>query len=88
MAWNAGGGADVDTTSAATVAQSFPVHLRLVRSGAAYTGYYSADGISWTPVATASLAAAAVAPSQDAALFHTAGSAQPTEADFTDLAVH
>jgi hypothetical protein len=66
---------------------ALPVQLRLVRSGASYTGYYSTDGSTWTQVATATVAAAAAAPTQDAALFQTAGAILPSEADFTGLSV-
>ncbi len=87
MAWNASGGAAVDTTSptAGAPAPGLPVHLRLVRDGAVYTGYYSTDGTTWTQVGTATVAASAAAATQDVGLFHTAASTSATEADFTGL---
>ncbi len=87
MAWNASGGATVDTTSptAGAPVPGLPVHLKLVRDGAVYTGYWSTDGATWTQVGTATVAASAAAPAQDAGLFHTAASASATEADFTGL---
>ncbi len=87
MAWNASGGTTVDTTGPATGAPTvtLPVRLELVRAGDVYTGYYSTDGTTWTRVATATVAAAAAGASQDVGLFHTAGSASATEADFTGL---
>jgi alpha-galactosidase len=87
MAWNATGGTTVDTTSptAGAPVATLPVHLKLVRDGATYTGYYSTDGTTWTQVGTATVAGAAAAATQDVALFHTAASASATEADFTGL---
>jgi alpha-galactosidase len=85
MAWNATGGATVDTTTptAGAPTATAPVHLRLVRDGSTYTGYYSTDGTTWTQVGTATVAAAAAGATQDAGLFHTAASASATEAEFT-----
>ncbi|MET3803776.1 alpha-galactosidase [Nakamurella sp. UYEF19] len=86
MSWDAGGGATVDTSSALSAAQVYPVQLRLVRNGAVYTGYFSPDGTTWTQVAVATLATAAA--TQDVGVFHTSGSATtPSEADFTGLTV-
>ena len=88
MAWNATGGATVDTTSptAGAPAPGLPVHLKLVRNDATtYTGYSSTDGAAWTQVGVATVSAAAAAATQDAGLFHTAASPSATEADFTTL---
>jgi alpha-galactosidase len=88
MSWNAGGGATVDTSSTASAAQTYPVHLRLVRNGTSYTGYWSTDGSTWTSVGTATVAAAAASGSQDVGLFHTSGDPTTrTEADFTGLTI-
>ena len=95
MAWAANGGSDVDTSAptvgpgSQTLSASYPVELKLVRSGTSYTGYYSTDsGTTWTEVATATLPSAAAAATQDAALFHTSGSAlAATDAEFTGLSV-
>jgi alpha-galactosidase len=88
MAWNAGAGATVDTSSTASAAQSYPIQLRLVRDGASYTGYWSTDGTTWNTVATATVAASAAAATQDVGLFHTSGDPTTrTEADFTGLTV-
>jgi alpha-galactosidase len=89
MAWNASGGTTVDTATPTTglTAQTLPVQLKLVRDGTNYTGYYSTDGTTWTQVGVATVAATAAATTQDVALFHTAGSAGATEADFTGLSL-
>ncbi|GAA3434024.1 hypothetical protein [Kutzneria kofuensis] len=43
------------------------MHLRLVRSGASYTGYYSEDGQTWSTVGT--VTAPGQAATQNAGLF-------------------
>ena len=66
-----------------------PVALRLVRSGSTYTGYYSTDrGVTWSPVDTVTVAAAASAGNQDVGIFHASGlSTWTTTATFKDLLV-
>jgi alpha-N-acetylglucosaminidase len=64
-----------------------PIALKLVRTGTSYVGSYSTDGMTWTTVGTVTLPAGASASTQDAGVFHTAGSASATEADFTDLSI-
>ena len=49
---------------------SAPVYLRLTRSGDAYTGECSGDGVSWTTVGTAT--PGGVAAAQDIGVFMTA----------------
>ena len=87
MAWNATGGATVDTAAPNTAAQPYPIHLKLVRAGTTYTGYYSTDGTNWIPVASSTVSPVAATGNQDVALFHTAGATSPSEADFTGLTV-
>ncbi|HEY2695178.1 MAG TPA: alpha-galactosidase [Pseudonocardiaceae bacterium] len=87
MAWDATGGSTVDTASANSATQPYPVRLKLVRSGTSYTGYYSTDGTTWIPVAIAAVSPVAAAGNQDVALFHTAGAASPSTASFTGLTV-
>jgi alpha-galactosidase len=90
MAWNAGGGADVDqhfTVPAVTV--KAPVALRLVRSGSTYSSYYSTDdGTTWYPVDTVTVAASASNGPQDVGVFHASGlQTWTTTATFSDLLV-
>jgi hypothetical protein len=92
MAWNAAGGADVDSHLAApSVIVRAPVGLRLVRRGRTYTGYYSTDrGRTWGPVGTVTVAAAAAASAgrQDVGVFHASGlSTWLTTARFRDFRV-
>jgi alpha-galactosidase len=88
MSWAAAGGPVVDTTSAQITGISAPVQLRLVRAGTSYAGYYSLDGSTWVPVATATLPAAASNPTQDVGIFTTSASAgAPGEADFGSFTV-
>ncbi|MBV9607332.1 MAG: alpha-galactosidase [Solirubrobacterales bacterium] len=91
MAWNAGGGQDVDSRyQVPGVLVRAPVTLRLVRDGATYAGYYSTNwGISWSPVDTVTVAGAAAAAQQDVGVFHASGlSTWTTTATFSDLTVH
>ncbi len=74
MAWNASGGADVDQHIVVpSVMVRAPVGLRLVRAGSTYTGYYSTDGTTWSPVGTVTVAASASAGTQDVGVFHASG---------------
>ncbi|MGO4430542.1 alpha-N-acetylglucosaminidase, partial [Streptomyces sp. MCAF7] len=52
LSWDADGNGRFDSIE---LSGSFtaPVHLRLTRSGNAYTGECSGDGVSWTTVGTA-----------------------------------
>jgi hypothetical protein len=64
-----------------------PVWLRLVRNGAQVSGYYSADGTTWTQVGSAVTPAGAAAV-EDAGMIATAHSAGAQgEADFSDFGV-
>jgi hypothetical protein len=75
---------DQDAGSAGVKA---PVWLRLVRNGGQVSGYYSADGTSWTQVGSA-VSPAGAATTEDAGMIATAHS--PTaqgEADFTAFTV-
>jgi alpha-galactosidase len=69
MEWNSDGNPFIDsvTPGNGTIPATVPVHLRLVRSGASYTGYYSTDGQQWNIVGTATVPAQAA--TQDAGLF-------------------
>jgi titin len=44
---------NADTTTIATVSVGLPVFLRLARTGDTFTGYYSGDGTTWTPLGSA-----------------------------------
>jgi alpha-galactosidase len=90
MAWNAAGGGDLDSwLQVPRVFAPPPVMLRLVRSGSAYTGYYSTDhGASWATVATVAVAAVASSGAQDVGVFHASGlNTWSTTATFEDLLV-
>lgn len=90
MAWNASGGQDVDSSyQVPNFMDRAAVSLRLVRSGATYTGYYSANrGQTWLPVATVTVAPSAAAARQDVGLFHASGlSTWTTTATFLDFGV-
>ncbi|MFE2185063.1 alpha-N-acetylglucosaminidase TIM-barrel domain-containing protein [Streptomyces sp. NPDC059455] len=69
LSWDADGNGTFDSIE---LSGSFtaPVHLRLTRSGNAYTGECSADGVSWTTVGTAT--PGGVADAQDIGVFMTA----------------
>ena len=40
-------------TSTLAVAEKFPDHLRLVKTGTTYAGYYSSDNMSWVRIRSA-----------------------------------
>jgi hypothetical protein len=93
MARNATGGGTVTQTSSSVSVGGYPVSLRLVRSGATYTGFYSTDGgITWKQVTTSTpvtLPPSTSNPTQDAGIYHTSGTAgSQTEADFTGLSMN
>ncbi|MDQ0912687.1 hypothetical protein QFZ22_008672 [Streptomyces canus] len=69
LSWDADGDGRFDSIE---LAGSFtaPVRLRLIRSGASYTGEASTDGVTWTTVGTATPSGAAAA--QDVGVFMTA----------------
>jgi alpha-galactosidase len=75
MEWNSDGNPYIDsvTPGNGTIAAAVPVHLRLVRAGATYTGYYSTDGQTWATVGTATVPGQAA--TQDAGLFVVSASA-------------
>jgi len=75
MEWNSDGNPYIDsvTPGNGTIPATVPVHLRLVRAGATYTGYYSTDGQTWTTVGTATVPGQAA--TQDAGLFVVSASA-------------
>jgi alpha-N-acetylglucosaminidase len=68
LSWDADGNGGFDSISMAGSAA--PVHLRLRREGASYTGEYSADGATWTTVGTATPGGPAAV--QDVGVFMTA----------------
>jgi len=69
LTWDADGNGTFDSIAVAGSAAA-PVHLRLRRNDASYTGEYSADGETWTTVGTATPAGAGAA--QDVGVFMTA----------------
>ena len=88
LEWASGGGNFINSVTPpnGTIPESLPVWLKLVRNGAAYTGYYSFDGQDWLAVGTATLSAQAG--TQDAGMFvtsHAAGS--PAQVVFDGFSV-
>ncbi|HTI20119.1 MAG TPA: NEW3 domain-containing protein [Kutzneria sp.] len=75
MEWNSDGNPYIDsvTPGNGSIPATVPVHLRLVRSGTSYTGYYSKDGQTWSTVGTATVPGQAA--TQDAGLFVVSASA-------------
>lgn len=74
LQWDANGDGVLDSyvkTGAGTVRA--PVWLKLTRAGMSFTGYYSTDGVTWTPAGSATMASAATA--QDAGMIATAHNA-------------
>jgi len=69
LTWDADGNGTFDSIATAGAATA-PVHLRLSRTGGAYTGAYSTDGENWVTVGTAT--PAGVAGGQDVGVFMTA----------------
>jgi alpha-galactosidase len=58
LEWDDNGGTSIDSVTPAngTIADTVPVYLKLVvGSGGIYTGYYSADGSTWTEVGAATV---------------------------------
>jgi alpha-galactosidase len=90
LAWNGGGGRDVDQhVSVGSGTVKAPVGLRLVRRDSVYAGYYSTDhGKTWNPVGTVTVAAAASRGRQDVGVFHASGlTTWTTTATFRDFRV-
>ncbi|MFF4488184.1 NEW3 domain-containing protein [Streptomyces sp. NPDC001544] len=88
MQWDADGDGRLDSGTVANGSgvgkPVLPSWIRLVRSGTAYTGYYSTDGTVWTPLSTANIPSAAA--TQDVGLFGTAHNpGYPSEDDFADF---
>jgi uncharacterized repeat protein (TIGR01451 family) len=74
LQWDANGDGVLDSfVNAGAGTLHAPIWLRLTRSGATFTGYYSADGVTWTPVGSTTLTSAAAA--QDVGMIATAHSA-------------
>ena len=71
LEWAKNGGNFINSVTPAngTIPDQVPVWLKLVRSGATYTGYYSTDGSTWTLVGSAALTGQAA--TQDAGMFVT-----------------
>ena len=69
MEWdnNEQGFVNSDTPGNGSIVQALPVWLKLVRNGAVYTGYFSADGTKWSTVGSATVQGQASA--QDAGDF-------------------
>nr|WSX72830.1 DUF1349 domain-containing protein [Streptomyces sp. NBC_00899]WSX81102.1 DUF1349 domain-containing protein [Streptomyces sp. NBC_00899] len=77
---------DQFATSADKAAKA-PVWLRMVRNGSRLSGYYSADGTSWTQVGS-EVTLAGADPAEDAGMIATAHSPSAQgEADFSDFQV-
>jgi hypothetical protein len=78
--WDSNGDGRLDSNSAANNegvgTATYPCWLRLTRAGAAYTGWYSTDATTWTPVATVTVPSAA--PTQDVGVFATSHSSGVT----------
>jgi hypothetical protein len=88
LEWNDNGGTHINavTPPNGTIADRVPVWLKLVRVGAAYTGYYSTDGTTWATVGTATVGAQA--DTQDAGMFVTAhATGNPAQAVFHTFTV-
>ncbi|MDH6128079.1 NEW3 domain-containing protein [Kitasatospora sp. GP82] len=88
LQWDSTGSGRLDSNSAPSNQGSgtavYPSWLKLVRSGSAYTGYFSTDGTTWTQVGTATLPG--VTATQDVGVFTTSHSEGTSgEADFTAL---
>ncbi|SEG87195.1 Alpha galactosidase A [Actinacidiphila yanglinensis] len=88
MQWDADGDGRLDSGTAANGSgvgkPVLPSWIRLVRSGTTYTGYYSTDGTTWTPLSTANVPSAAA--TQDVGLFGTAHNpGYPGQDDFADF---
>jgi alpha-galactosidase len=91
MVWNVAGGSVVDTTASTTgVTVAYPVQLRLVRNGSAFTGWWSTDGgTTWKEVGgTATVATTGSTGALDVGVFHASGSAaSTTEGDVSGFSV-
>jgi alpha-galactosidase len=88
LEWNSDGNAFIDsvTPGNGTIPFAVPVYLKLVRSGASYTGYYSTDNTNWSTVGTATVPGQAA--TQDAGLFVvSASSGSPALVGFHELTV-
>ncbi len=88
LEWNSNSDTSIDAVTPAngTIEPTVPVHLKLVRSGSTYTGYYSTDGATWTEVGAATVPGQG--DTQDAGLFitsHATGS--PAQAFFSGFTV-
>jgi hypothetical protein len=88
MQWDADGDGQLDSgtvpNGSGVGKPVLPSWIRLVRSGTAYTGYYSTDGTTWTQLGTANIPSAAAI--QDVGLFGTAANpGYPSEDDFADF---
>jgi alpha-galactosidase len=88
LSWTSNGGTHLDSVTPANnkIPTILPIHLKLQRtSGNTYTGYYSFDGTSWTPVGTATVPGQA--DTQDAGVFVTShASGSPATVTFDGLA--
>lgn len=77
MGWDGAGNGRMNSYNQTEYAAAAPLYLRLTRDTAtSYTGYYSADGKTWTKLGSGTVPGGASA--QDASLFTTAGGAVPS----------
>ncbi len=88
LEWNSNADASIEsvTPQNGTIDPTVPVHLKLVRDGDTYTGYYSTDGTTWNEVGSATVPGQA--DTQDAGMFvtsHAVGS--PAQIDFSGFSV-
>jgi hypothetical protein len=61
LQWDANGDGMLDSDAISAEKVKAPVWLRMVRTGSAYTGYYSVDGLAWVEVGRAEVPTAAAA---------------------------
>ncbi|WP_329125457.1 NEW3 domain-containing protein [Streptomyces sp. NBC_01465] len=88
MQWDADGDGKLDSGAAANGSgigkPVLPSRLKLVRTGTTYTGSYSTDGTTWTPIGTADIPSAAA--TQDVGLFGTSHQpGYPGQNEFSDF---
>jgi regulation of enolase protein 1 (concanavalin A-like superfamily) len=67
MQWDTDGNGQLDASASASLTDSTPIWLRLVRNGTTFTGSYSTDGNTWTTVSSATVSTATGA--EDAGMF-------------------
>ncbi|WP_214626315.1 DUF1349 domain-containing protein [Paenibacillus agaridevorans] len=71
------------TLTAPDTLGSAPVHLKLVKQGANFTGYYSVDGATWTQIGSSALTYAVSGPMRVGLHAQRSAGAAPVPADFS-----